>query len=90
MEVESLKDYLIDNKSSLQASILQGKYLPNPVFRGSIPKDNGQKQLLKPLPCFTSLNLAITAMGLDLSVMLTKPYKSVEIIIHQATIMQLI
>src|SRR5690606_39926046 len=46
MEVESLKDYLISNKDELTASILAGKYRPNPVRRVEIPKDNGSKRQL--------------------------------------------
>lgn len=46
MEVGSLKDYLVENKNELIASILRGKYRPNPVRRVAIPKDNGQKRQL--------------------------------------------
>tara|TARA_R110002049_G_C9118599_1_gene558214 strand:+ start:416 stop:1822 length:1407 start_codon:yes stop_codon:yes gene_type:complete len=46
MEVESLKDYLVSHKDELITSILQGNYLPNPVRRVEIPKDNGQKRQL--------------------------------------------
>ena len=46
MEVESLKGYLISNKEELIASILSGKYRPNPVRRVEIPKDNGTKRNL--------------------------------------------
>jgi RNA-directed DNA polymerase len=46
MEVESLKDYLVENKDELIRSILRGKYRPNPVRRVEISKDNGQKRQL--------------------------------------------
>lgn len=46
MKVESLKDYLVANKDELVASILGGKYRPNPVRRVEIPKDNGKKRQL--------------------------------------------
>lgn len=46
MEVESLNDYLIENKDELIGSILDGTYRPNPVRRVSIPKDNNKKRLL--------------------------------------------
>lgn len=46
MQVESLKDYLVQNKDGLLTSLLQGNYRPNPVRRVEIPKDNGQKRQL--------------------------------------------
>jgi len=46
MEVESLQDYLVSNKDTLQEAILCGKYRPNPVRRVEIPKDNGQRRQL--------------------------------------------
>lgn len=46
MEVESLKDYLVDNKDRLIQSIQQGKYRPNPVRRVLIPKENGKQRQL--------------------------------------------
>jgi len=46
MEVESLKDYLVNNKEELIRSILDGSYRPNPVRRVEIPKENGKKREL--------------------------------------------
>src|SRR5690606_35908282 len=46
MEVESLKDYLVNCKDELITSIRLGKYGPNPVRRVEIPKENGSKRQL--------------------------------------------
>jgi len=46
MEVESLRDYLVENQDELIVSISDGKYRPNPVRRVAIPKDNGKQRLL--------------------------------------------
>ena len=46
MEVESLKDYLVNYKDGLITSIRLGKYHPNPVRRVEIPKENGSKRQL--------------------------------------------
>lgn len=46
MPVGSLKDYLVLNGDKLKASILRGKYRPNPVRRVAIPKDNGTERQL--------------------------------------------
>ncbi len=82
-----MKDYLIKNKTELTAAIFRGIYLPNPVRRVEIPKDNGQKRQLgiptvvdrvysKRLPKysmgFMSLNSATTATGSDRSATPTK------------------
>ncbi|MGK7371116.1 MAG: group II intron reverse transcriptase/maturase [Candidatus Halalkalibacterium sp. M3_1C_030] len=46
MEVDSLKDYLVENRDELLQSIRDRKYRPNPVRRVEIPKENGKKRLL--------------------------------------------
>ena len=46
MQVESLKDFLVNNKTELITSIKAGKYCPNPVRRVEIPKENGTKRQL--------------------------------------------
>lgn len=46
MEVESLKDYLIEHKDALIATIRDGTYRPNPVRRVEIPKGDGKNRQL--------------------------------------------
>ncbi|MCK5488031.1 MAG: group II intron reverse transcriptase/maturase, partial [Desulfobacterales bacterium] len=45
MEVESLQDYLVNNKEKLIQSILDGSYRPNPVRRVEISKEKGKRNL---------------------------------------------
>lgn len=46
MQVESLRDYLVEQKDELINSILKGKYRPEAVRRVEIPKENGKKRQL--------------------------------------------
>lgn len=46
MQVDHLKDYLVKEKDELIASIMKGKYSPNPVRKVEIPKDTGGKRQL--------------------------------------------
>ncbi len=45
MEVESLQDYLVNNKEKLIQSILDDSYRPNPVRRVEISKEKGKRNL---------------------------------------------
>lgn len=63
MEVESLKDYLIEKKEALIKTILDGTYRPNPVRRVEIPKENGKhRQLGIPTVVDRVIQQAITQM----------------------------
>ena len=46
MRLEDLLSYLKSHVEELTASILNGRYRPNPVRRVEIPKDNGKKRQL--------------------------------------------
>ncbi|MBZ9730401.1 group II intron reverse transcriptase/maturase [Salegentibacter sp. JZCK2] len=46
MEIDSLQDYLVENRDELLQSIRDGKYRPKPARRVTIPKENGRKRLL--------------------------------------------
>ena len=91
MQVESLKDYLVENKDELITSIMQGKYRPNPVRRVEISKENGSKRQLgiptvvdrviqqaigQVLNCSMSQPFHRTVMGLDQGGMPTKHSRS--------------
>lgn len=46
MTVDELQQYLLEHGAELRESILSGTYVPNPVRRVEIPKDNGKKRQL--------------------------------------------
>jgi RNA-directed DNA polymerase len=46
MQVESLRDYLVEHKEELITAILKGNYRPKAVRRVEIPKENGKKRQL--------------------------------------------
>lgn len=46
MGVSELKSYITENITSIAASIVHGKYLPQPILGVSIPKSNGKTRLL--------------------------------------------
>lgn len=46
IEVRELKAYLIEHKSTILQSLIEGKYKPSPVKRVEIPKADGRKRKL--------------------------------------------
>lgn len=46
MPVSELYDYLTNNRESIEQSVLNGTYLPQPILGVEIPKSNGKVRLL--------------------------------------------
>ena len=46
MPVSELYDYLTNNRESIEQSLLNGTYLPQPILGVEIPKSNGKVRLL--------------------------------------------
>lgn len=46
IQVSELKHYVKQNREAIATSLLNGKYLPQPILGVSIPKSNGKTRLL--------------------------------------------
>ena len=46
IQVSELKHYVKQNREVIATSLLNGKYLPQPILGVSIPKSNGKTRLL--------------------------------------------